>query len=80
MFSLVLYVLTGFLLKAFGIPTAHEICPVENVGEIRPLLGQVTIQQRAVTYQSDDGTVAVQIAQELSLPEHFRLHWTTRLK
>lgn len=52
--------------------------PVENVGEIRPLLGQVTIQ-RSVTYHSD-GTVAVQIAQELSLPKHFRLHRTTRLK
>lgn len=55
------------------------VMAVENVGEIRPLLGQVTIQ-RAVTYHSDDGTVAVQIAQELSLPEHFRLHRTTRLK
>lgn len=38
------------------------VMPVENVGEIRPLLGQVTVQ-RAVTYHSDDGTVAVQIAQ-----------------
>lgn len=54
------------------------VTPVENVGEIRPLLVQATIQ-RAVTYHRDS-TVSAPIAQELSLSEHFRLHQTTRLK